>query len=212
MKKVIFLDWYKTLSYSRFWDHLSGANDELSVRHDLIKKWLFVDNKELIDPWMCGGIDMRKVLRSMSKGTELDYKFLLDELRRSCERMEICLPNIEELVGMLHDAGLQVVIATDNMDTFRKYTVPALKLDKLFDNILVSSELGVLKDQMEPAHKIAFFDDYLRSRGLGYSDAILLDDHYDTSGKYKQLKFDRILIDSPQSLGENLVNVARGSI
>lgn len=199
-KKVVFIDWNRTLSYSLFWEHLKDSGHVNNRHHTAIEKWLFVDNKDVIKPWMLGDYSTEEVIAKMSRDILVDQELILDELIHSCKNMTLCSPDVEDLVGQLRDRGILVVIATDNMDTFRRYTAPSLGLDMLFDEILISSELGKLKDQPLPGDKIGFFDDYLAEKDLSYQDAVLLDDSPDSSGKYSKLGFERILIDSPAKL------------
>lgn len=199
-KKVIFIDWNRTLSYNLFWEHLSNSSHPHNKYHSPIVQWLFVDNKDIVNPWMRGAVTLDEIVEQMSRETAIDSKLIQDELVLSCQNMSLCSPDIETIIQELRNKGFTVVIATDNMDTFRAYTVPALQLDKLFDDILVSSELGVLKDDATPSDTIKFFDAYLSEKGLNYNDAILLDDSPDSSGKYSLLGFERVLIDSPTKL------------
>lgn len=203
-KKVIFIDWNRTLSYSLFWEHLKDSAHINSRHHTAIEKWLFVDNKDIIKPWMLGTESVDSIVAKMSTAIGVDKDLILNELIHSCENMVLCSADIEVLVRQLQDHGVLVVIATDNMDTFRKYTIPSLRLDELFDDILISSELGELKDDTLPADKIRFFDEYLMKKRLTYHDSVLLDDSPDSSGKYSKLGFERVLIDSPAKLVSTL--------
>lgn len=199
-KKIIFIDWNRTLSYSLFWEHLNDTAHPNNKHLEAIVQWLFVNNKEMIDLWMRGTITVEEVIECMSKETLIDPTLIQSELELSCKNMSLCSTDLEGLIQDLRSKGSIVAIATDNMDTFRKYTVPSLKLNELFDDILISSELGILKDDKDPANSIKFFDDYLSQKGLGYADAVLLDDSPDSSGKYARLGFERVLIDSPAKL------------
>jgi glycosyltransferase involved in cell wall biosynthesis len=206
-KKVIFIDWNRTLSYSLFWEHLKNPKHLNSKHHKDIEKWLFIDNRDIINPWMRGTVSEDEVLTRMSQDTQINKDVLQHELALSCKNMVLCSSDIEILIKKLKSYGAAVVIATDNMDTFRKYTLPALNLDTLFDDILISSEMGVLKDDSEPENSIPFFDPYLSKHGLDYGDVVLLDDSPDSSGKYSKLEFERIVIDSPQKLVTVLENM-----
>jgi hypothetical protein len=46
--KLVFIDWDKTLSNSRFWQHWEPA------KYQVAAKALFVDAPELVNEWMCG--------------------------------------------------------------------------------------------------------------------------------------------------------------
>lgn len=210
MKKVIFIDWNRTLSFDLFWGHLKEI--EHPNHHHLapIEEWLFVKNRELINPWMRGEISVEDVVGRMASDTEIPAKIILQELRHSCEVMQYCIVGLQELIKDIRSRGTKVVIATDNMDTFTRFTVPALKIDQLFDGYLNSYDIKHLKDDEEPADSIVFFDDFLTKNNLTYADVVLLDDSPDKSGKYQRLGFDRILIDSPETLQKVLEEYAYG--
>lgn len=208
MAKVVFIDWNKTLSFDLFWGHLGDKGHPNHKYLDAIEKWLFVDNRTVINPWMKGEVNLEDVVDRMSQGTGINKKTITDELKHSCEIMTFCFAGIEDLIKKIQQRGILVVVATDNMDTFSKFTVPALKLNLLFDDILNSHTLGHLKDDSEPSDKILFFDDFLKRHSLRYEDALLLDDSPDSSGKYNKLGFERELIDSPQKLKKILESIA----
>jgi FMN phosphatase YigB (HAD superfamily) len=210
MKKVVFIDWNKTLSFDLFWGHLSDVGHPNHKHLDAIEKWLFVDNRSIINPWMKGKVNLEKIVNEMSNDTGIDSKIIIDELKHSCEIMTFCFAGIEELIEKIRKRGILVVVATDNMDTFSLFTAPALKLDKLFDDVLNSHVLGYLKDDIDPPDKILFFDAFLEKHNLSYEDSILLDDSPDSSGKYKKLGFNRELIDGPEKLERILESFAYG--
>lgn len=203
-KKVVFIDWNKTLSYSLFWEHLQDKKHPNHRHLSSIEKWLFVDNRDVIYPWMKGEFSVEDVISKMSRDTGIDSSILLGELRRSCEEMRYSIDNLEDIIRRIQDKGIHVVIATDNMDTFSRFTVPAMRLDTIFDGIINSYEIGCLKDDDQPENSIQFFDEYLTRHDWRYADAVLLDDSPDKSGKYKRLGFERVLIDSPESFREEL--------
>lgn len=210
MKKVIFIDWNKTLSFDLFWGHLRDTSH--SNHHYLkpIEKWLFIDNRNLINPWMRGDIILDEIAGRMGRDTGILPEVIVKELRHSCETMQFCIPDAERLIHNIQNKGILVVIATDNMDTFTRFTVPALNLESIFDDILNSHVIKHLKDEVSPKDSIVFFDSFLEKHNLNYSDAVLLDDSPDSSGKYKRLGFERILIDKPETLQKTLEIFAYG--
>ena len=210
MKKVIFIDWNRTLSFDLFWEHLKDTGHRYHHHLEPIEKWLFVDNRSLINQWMRGNITVDEIVQRISNGTGISPDVIMNELRHSCEIMKFCIVDIEELIGDIRNKGMLVVIATDNMDTFTRFTVPALKLNDTFDGVLNSHDLKCLKDETDPKASIPFFDDFLTSHDLTYADAILLDDSPDSSGKYEKLGFERILIDGPDTLQKTLEILAYG--
>lgn len=210
MKKVVFIDWNKTLSFDLFWGHLKDINHPNHHYLEPIEKWLFVDNRNLIHLWMRGDIILDEITSRMSSDTGILPEIIIKELRHSCETMRFCIADVERLIRAIQDKGILVVVATDNMDTFTKFTVPALGLESIFDDILSSHVIKHLKDEVNPKDSILFFDNFLEKHNLNYSDAVLLDDSPDSSGKYKRLGFERVLIDKPDTLQRTLEVFAYG--
>lgn len=198
MKKVIFIDWNKTLSHSLFWEHLRGEEHPNHKYFEAMNRWLFTDNKDLITPWMRGELSVDNITERMGQETEIGSSIVSKELQYSCEQMQYSINGLENIIAKIRSKGMKVVIATDNMDTFTKYTIPAMKLNDIFDDIPNSYDMGYLKDDIDPPDKIPFFDEYLERNGWTYRDAVLLDDSPDTSGKYANLDFNRVLIDSSE--------------
>ena len=117
--------------------------------------------------------------------------------------MRVTDSNSISAIQNLRSKGIKVVIATDNMDTFRRFTIPAMGLEKYFDGFLISNELCAYKYQTI-GKKIPFFDEYLMKNDLTYSDIVLLDDCQDKTGIYKELGFEIELIKSPMVVTEIL--------
>lgn len=87
--------------------------------------------------------------------------------------MEFADPALVPLVQQLRRQGAQAVIATDNMDTFDRWTVPSLRLTQYFDGILCSHCLGTLKlDQPS-----SFLTSYFRRHDIPPAQTILIDDN-----------------------------------
>ncbi|MDB5179901.1 MAG: hypothetical protein JWN12_533 [Candidatus Saccharibacteria bacterium] len=199
-KKILFIDWNKTLSHSLFWEQLKDTD---ASTYEEIEKWLFVDNRPIINTWMRGGITSRKVIRNMSRDIKRPYNLLWEQFVISCQQMQWSVNGLETYITKIKLNGTKVVIATDNMDSFLEHTVPGMKLDRIFDDWIVSSKIHHLKDEDE-TDGIRFFDAYLKKHNLTYQDAVLLDDSEDKNEKYKKNKFERILIDSPKTLEATL--------
>lgn len=187
--KVVFFDWNKTLSNSLFWEQLGDSNHKRHEWNKNISTYLFQNNKHLISDWMRGEIEDREIVNRISLQFNYSSETLLEDLVDSCRNMKFVSDDVIALVKKLRKKGTRCVIATDNMDTFRKYTVPALELEKHFDDILVSTDSGLFKFDTKGT-EIPFFDSYLKKYNLRYEDAVLIDDCVDMSGVYNKLKFD----------------------
>ncbi len=170
--KHVFIDWDGTLSVSRFWGHWASGTD----RHDYerVQQTIFSDT-DLGHAWMRGQISAEQVISIVSSTTDINHERLFEALSLSSKSMTLADPAVLQRIAELRTAGIGVSIATDNMDTFRRWTTPALDLDAHFDHLLVSSEIGALKKDVG-AGGSAFFGPFLDTQGLAAIDCILIDD------------------------------------
>lgn len=207
LPKTIFFDWNKTLCYSRFWEQLE---DPLHPHHDdgkTVSKFLFQENQSLVDSWMRGGYSANDILNLVSSSTDIPFDLLETELKLSCENMRIVPGGVLSLIQELRALGVRCVIASDNMDMFRAFTIPSLKLDEYFDDFLLSNERGLLKFDVDREHRvIPFFDEYLQSNQLTYSDVLLFDDHVG-DGYFAEVGFPIFQIKHEGELAEHLMGL-----
>lgn len=172
--QVIFIDWDGTLSNSRFWHRWAGTE-----RYELIQQVLFTEARDLLNDWMTGMVSSATVLKYVEDRTGIIYDELHKELQYSSEHMEFIDQRVIRLINELRNEGMKVVIATDNMDTFRRWTVPSLQLEHLVDGILVSDTQGALKSQVHPDGTSKFFHHYLSQNGFKSQDSVLIDNSLD---------------------------------
>lgn len=195
--RVIFFDWYKTLSLCDFWVQLQDPAHDRHHWHENIVNFLFVENDTLVQQWMKGEINEEKIIQIISEKFGYPKEVLREDLAESCRSMTFVSNEILPLIDMIRKEGVKCVIATDNMDIFSKYVVPALKLHDYFDDVLVSFNQKALKfDVTEDENTIPFFEKYLKSNRLAYTDALLIDDRPDTSGVYEKLGFDMFQVEN----------------
>jgi FMN phosphatase YigB (HAD superfamily) len=203
MVKTLFIDWGQTLSISRFWSQLSEANHPYHYYHEIIIDWLFNKNCQLVEQWMLGAVTAEQVCHELALKNGLNQSVIFKTLQESCQQMSLCFPELPKIVSQIKQKGLKVVIATDNMDTFRRFTIKSLGLDKIFDDFLISCELKALKYSTKN-DRITFFDQFLEANNLSYNEVELLDDSLDKSGVYQKLGFKIKLIKNSNGLLKNL--------
>lgn len=226
--KIIFFDWNNTLSNSLFWEQLKDVNHPRYSWYNLINKFLFLENKKLIEKWMVGKISHEDVsskvanyiiihLKEKGQKHSVDSKLkkeitkIIDsDLEESCRKMRFVSEEITELLEKLRRMGKKCVIATDNMDTFIKYTKPSMELEKYFDDFLVSSELNTFKfDIIEsPEGCLPFFDRYLKAQKVKYDEVVLIDDCVDNTGTFKSLGFETFQVKNTK----HFINVLQSAL
>ena len=170
--KTIFLDWNGTICNNVFWQQLD--NSSTKEIFEKIKKCLFIDNGNLIDPWMKNQLSMNDIIDIISNETKINKQFLKEQLIFSSENMNFINPEIPNIIKLIQEKGIKVVLASDNMDVFR-YTISKLKLDLLFDDLLLSNEIGFLKTEWT-GNTSLFFKNYIKRKNLNLSECILIDD------------------------------------
>lgn len=173
--KTIFIDWDGTLSNSRFWDRWIGTD-----KYNAIQKALFIDGLEYTHLWMTGFMSYDQVLNYVESKTGIPYDELKQELEYSARHMKFVDDEVVSLVQELRSHGARVVIATDNMDTFRLWTSPELKLEMLFDGILTSDTRAALKSEVNDDGTSKFFSHYLTQNSIARSESVLIDNSLDT--------------------------------
>lgn len=173
--EAVFIDWDGTLSNSRFWER--WRDDPVDrVKYAKIQTTLFESaaGKSLIKSWMTGAY-YENVLKELSEMTDLPRGELEDELQYSAENMKFTDEGVLKSIYRLREMGTLAVIATDNMDTFKLWTVPSLDLNEHFDHVLSSSSLKYLKSTAMLNGKSWFFHHYLNSMGILPEKTVLID-------------------------------------
>ncbi|MBU1199942.1 hypothetical protein KJ953_00230 [Patescibacteria group bacterium] len=181
--KVIFLDWNGTISGSKFWGHLE---DETHPNNHLFQKTesaLFGELRHLLKPWMRGEATSEDVIAQISERASLEYDTVLNEFIESCKSMKLATDKLYDLTKKLQQAGTKVVIATDNMDSFPRWTVPTMKLNEIFDDVLDSHTLKAMKGDFDDNGNNLFFHDYLTRHAIKPGESTLIDDSEDKEGR-----------------------------
>lgn len=179
--EAVFIDWHGTLSNSGFWerwrDDPKQAEKYAKIQHALFQT---ATGKDTLKYWMTGFRDYEDTMADLSKWTKIDYEELEDELRHSAENMQFIDRGVLATIQQLRDIGKHVIVATDNMDTFNKWTVPAMNLYEYFDEVLTSYDRGQLKVASSRVKGYSmFFNGYMNKMGFEPKNTVLIDDSYD---------------------------------
>lgn len=194
--KAIFFDWNGTLSTSLFWDQWKDSAHPRHKWYVPLSRYLLGENMPIVMEWMRGKVTAEDIARLLGDRFGYSRETIFQDLKESCEAMRLVSDEVLPLVQKLRRSGMKCVIATDNMDTFTRFTVPALRLSEHFDGVLNSFDIGSLKFDTN-GDSIPFFDEYTEKNDVKYKDAVLIDDCIDKSGVYKKLGFDILQISSP---------------
>jgi hypothetical protein len=192
--RVIFSDWHGVLSRDPFWVSIRGsATHPLHAQLEAGMAGVFA-SPDTANEWMKGLLSSDQVIADM--GIQLDRRFRDDFLGRrldiDCARMTVNAELFEVLRAIRADA--MVVIATDNMDCFARAFENARHHSRrrpreretladwavICDDIICSSQAGALKSE-DPQ---TFFGPWLTAHGVGFTDAVLIDDRADNCATF----------------------------
>ena len=174
--RVIFIDWYRTLSTSLFWGHWSAPTHPRCNDFYCIQRLWRNELQPLLEPWMRGSMTSEQFVAKVADCLACDYSELMAAFIIGCEGMTLVSDELPLIIRQIRKRSIHVVIATDNMDCFTRWTVPALELDMMFDDILCSHELGCLKGDIDENGRSCFFVPYLERHIIGAAECLILDD------------------------------------
>lgn len=173
---TLFVDWDGTLSQSRLWGHWKD-DPEYAPDYQSIQECIFQSTvDDTFQRWMLGRLTTEQALAVASERTGIDYARLLEHVQQSCQNMSLIDTRLPHLLQAAQDRGMRVVIATDNMDCFTRWTVPAMRIDTYSDDILSSHLVGAFKRDTAADGSSLFFRDYLRRYNIQPGRAVLIDD------------------------------------
>ena len=171
--KVIFIDWYLTLTSVTFLNKLKVEN------HDLFRKFIEIifeqDKTGWHYDWARGKLSKEDAAQKIAQAGIMPYDKVLQTFADCCSHQTIDYPEVLNIIGNLRRQGLKVVMATDNWDVFTDYTVPSLHLYQHFDDIISSNEIGYIKRDA-PANDMLFFKAYMEKHHLKKDEVVLIDD------------------------------------
>lgn len=208
--KIVFIDWHNTLcNYKFFWHLEKSDNKSQNELFKITTDSLFVKNTSLclIPDWLRGKYTSEQIFKDLSKNISVDFDIIFNEFVKSYKDMELISPNIPNLIKKLKRKGIKFYLATDNMDSFERWVVPELKLDKLFDGILNSYNLKALKMDVDEDGNSLFFKDILKKNGVIPSETILFDDSEDKDERLAKYGINYIRINEDNNLESNLLKL-----
>lgn len=198
--RVIFCDWHGVLCHKPYWhsiiDNPDHPDQQILSRH---LEELFTTGNPEGREWMCGTRTSRTIVTDLAARhrTTLDPELLLTLLAHDIARMPVD-PDLLKLLTQT-TGSTAIVLATDNIDAFAKTvrahartpgplknrvaaSSPTLaSAANMFDDVLSSNELGVLKSQ----DCRGFFGLWLEQHGLSFADALLIDDRVDNCAAFR---------------------------
>lgn len=168
------MDFDGVLSYGRFWSSLPRN------QYDMVSNFLFVENKEIVKDWMRGKYTSEEIHNFICQHLDLDYQATFELFQDDCANFEIDDQLLNELEKLKQKYYL--VLRTDNMDGFDRFTLPAHpRLEMIFDEIHNSYNLKTLKLEGN------FYGDFVKNTGLENTNFSLIDDSSSVCEHFKSI-------------------------
>ena len=188
-KQNIFIDFDGTICFDYFW---RSAPEEIKKT---IGKFLFQDNTYLLEDWMCGQKSSEDINQIISDNCNLDYNMIWSYFIKDCENMYIPEDILDALSACKKNNTL--ILITDNMDSFNRFTINKLKLLNYFHYIFNSYDYGVLKDDPLPK---GLFKKVIDLNGFDIQKSVLLDNSQKNCDLFNQLGGSSFLIKDKQDV------------
>lgn len=192
MKKALYIDFDGTLTMDRYW---RSTEPEL---HEKIQTLLFGDDTTMVHDWMRGEYTAEEINKHVADVFGEPYEKLWELFVSDCEDMRVN----QEMLKLIKTLSGQytTVLITGNMDSFTRFTIPALQLDQYFDHISNSF--------YEQMHKTddngRLFKDWESRIDISLKESVLIDDHPNCCKMFGELGGDARQTESPEHTFEIL--------
>lgn len=189
-KPILFCDFDGTICFDRYWRSLPK---EL---HERVQNLLFGEDRTLVRAWMLGQHTAEDINRAVAEKLAVPYAELWELFVRDCKTMRVSPATLKRLSELRKK--FVVILVTVNMDSFSRFTVPALELERYFDRISNSYN--------ERAHKAdgGVFRRYLEEYAAPISQSIVIDNSAAVCEAFRQLGGRSCLVTREHAVDEYL--------
>jgi hypothetical protein len=192
--RVVFVDWHGVLSRDLFWTSILGSATH--PLHEALEAKLgeVFSQDAIAHSWMKGTISSQEIIDGMAIYLGRRHPdYLARRLGADCAKMHVNADLMEVLCWLRGTTA--IVLATDNMDCFAHAFEQARSRRRrtrqqpqtfedwviVWDDIICSSDVGALKSE-DPDR---FFGTWLRTHGLEFEQALLIDDRADNCEAFR---------------------------
>lgn len=181
-KPILFMDFNGVISYNNYWCSLEDTNHELTHFFKPVEQYVFMENRELLKDWMKGKHTSESVHEIIGKQVGVDSDKLLQVFIQDCRNIDTSEKILEALQELKE--GYYLILRTDNMDSFDRFTLPrAVRLKEVFDRIDNSFNLGELKRD----NNGQYFLDRAKEQNISINQCYFIDDSQKNCDFYTEL-------------------------
>ncbi|ULJ81876.1 hypothetical protein MF410_31110 (plasmid) [Rhizobium sp. C104] len=146
-----------------------------------MQTYLFQKNRHIVFEWMRGLHTAEEVNGMVAAALDMPFDKVWEIFVADCQSMQVSLVTLARLSRLRLVAN--VILVTGNMDSFSRFTVPALRLDQHFDAISNSYNEGRLKTDDGGALFMQYADQFSAS----ILDCVVIDDSEEVCSTFAQL-------------------------
>ena len=187
-KPILFVDFDGTICYDRYWRSLPVD------QYESVQKFLFQENIRIVMDWMRGNYTAEDINKIVSDHLNGDYETIWNLFVNDCKTMQISA-GVLETISELRKKYV-VILITGNMDSFNRFTVTELELEKYFDEISSSYDEKLLKSDNEGE----LFLKYLGKYSADIKKSVLIDDSKSTCKTFDKLGGKSFLIENEKGI------------
>jgi FMN phosphatase YigB (HAD superfamily) len=187
MKPALLIDFDGTLCHDKFWRSLPTETLEK------IKIFEF-GGSGIAQKWMRGEHTSEEVNQSIAKEIGMPYAELWNIFVDNCSSMQVSAEVLEKINSLR--VRYHTVLLTDNMDSFDRFTVPALNLQNYFD--LIINSYTEKRGKNDDEGKLML--DVLQRVGSEAKESYLLDNSESSCNIFTVLGGTSFLVTSEQNL------------
>ena len=203
MAKTLLIDWYNTLCNSPYF-----ICEDKELEKFLHKK-LFIEERENVEQWLTGKITDSQIVQILSD-LQITVQTIREAMNHGVENAKIYNYENLKILTDLRFNGYQVVLSTNIMPSFAEL-IKKFDLNKYFDAILTSYELGCLKTDVKNSEMV-FFSNFMRQNELSFSDLIIIDDDKKLLDLFEQNGAQTFWVFSIKETNIILKKILRGAI
>ncbi|NEJ17715.1 hypothetical protein GR211_33220 [Rhizobium leguminosarum] len=174
-RPIIFIDFDGTICNDRYWRTLP------SDKQNKLQTYLFQENRNIVFEWMRGLHTAEEINNLVAVALDIPYSELWEIFVADCQSMHVSPATLARLAHLRLIAN--TILVTGNMDSFSRFTVPALLLDQHFDAISNSYNEGRLKTDDGGA----LFMQYIEQFGASIEDCVVIDDSAEVCSTFARL-------------------------
>jgi len=195
IKPIIFCDFDGVLCFDLCWRSLP------SNEHEKVQELLFRNDTTLVNEWMRGKYSAEEINKIVAEKTGIAFEKLWNIFVEDCKTMQVS----KELLETLHNLRDRyiVILTTGNMDSFSRFTHPALKLENYFDYVSNSFYEGIHKTD----NNGEIFIKYAKQYNVPIKNCFVFDDSKKVCKIFTELGGTACLVTPEQNLIYHLKNL-----